>query len=355
MFSAAPLPEIVTPIQPATIPNDVLAGFLQVHKIGTPDSQTEFQIQQPSPDDALFEPVPIDHPFQFPAYNSAPSVPSEQAMSSVREELQEASAAPARKSEPRKAKKIEPISRISVSRLPDRLPEAAAAESWVPPELVAAWRRGSRQYKMLLAGTATACVGVFALTLTLALTHIHRSWGNRLGTESPQQSTVQQSPAQQLPVQQLAEQLSVAPPAAASANAEPPQTDPSPAPPPPTPQAAASPSVDPVQTEPSQTPSVQAAPVQAPAAAPTVAPPPLNQRVTSTLTRLLYSVFGRDPDADREINDSQLRVQVWTSQSSGYYYCTDDEFYKTVQPGAFMTQGDALQSGYRPKIGEFCN
>jgi hypothetical protein len=46
---------------------------------------------------------------------------------------------------------------------------------------------------------------------------------------------------------------------------------------------------------------------------------------------------------------------VWTSKSSGYYYCTDDPYYKTVNPGAFMLQGDALQNGYRPILGQFCD
>jgi hypothetical protein len=55
------------------------------------------------------------------------------------------------------------------------------------------------------------------------------------------------------------------------------------------------------------------------------------------------------------IDDDQLRVQVWTSKNSGYYYCTDDPYAKSAQPGAFMSQGDALQSGYRPILGQFCD
>ena len=56
-----------------------------------------------------------------------------------------------------------------------------------------------------------------------------------------------------------------------------------------------------------------------------------------------------------EIDDDQARVRVWTSKSNGYYYCTRDNYYKSVHPGTFMYQGDALQSGYRSILGEFCN
>jgi hypothetical protein len=47
-------------------------------------------------------------------------------------------------------------------------------------------------------------------------------------------------------------------------------------------------------------------------------------------------------------------VQVWTHQRSGYYYCTDSPFFETLVPGSLMTQGEALQSGYQPKLGSYC-
>jgi hypothetical protein len=47
-------------------------------------------------------------------------------------------------------------------------------------------------------------------------------------------------------------------------------------------------------------------------------------------------------------------VQVWTHKRSGYYYCTDSPFFEKLRPGSLMTQSDALQSGYQPKLGSYC-
>jgi len=90
----------------------------------------------------------------------------------------------------------------------------------------------------------------------------------------------------------------------------------------------------------------------------TVPPRPHRRPQPSAFANFIKTVFGFDPDnsdASPEIDEDQLRVQVWTSKSSGYYYCTDDGFYKNVQPGSFMSQGDALQSGYRSILGQFCD
>ena len=73
------------------------------------------------------------------------------------------------------------------------------------------------------------------------------------------------------------------------------------------------------------------------------------------MTRLSNALFGSAFESNSAINDDQAGVQVWTSKTSGYYYCTDSDFYKTVQPGTFMTQSDAMQSGYRARLGKFCN
>ena len=48
-------------------------------------------------------------------------------------------------------------------------------------------------------------------------------------------------------------------------------------------------------------------------------------------------------------------VRVWTHQHSGYYYCADSPYYEKLQPGSIMTQSDALQSGYQPKLGSYCD
>jgi hypothetical protein len=51
----------------------------------------------------------------------------------------------------------------------------------------------------------------------------------------------------------------------------------------------------------------------------------------------------------------QAAVRVWVSRSNGFYYCSDSPDFQTTQPGSLITQGEALQSGYQPKLGGFCN
>ncbi len=74
---------------------------------------------------------------------------------------------------------------------------------------------------------------------------------------------------------------------------------------------------------------------------------------TSVFGDFLDNLFGRQQPSG--LDASQVGVQVWTSQRTGFYYCTDTPYYKDVQPGAFMSQGEALQSGYRPIVGQFCD
>jgi hypothetical protein len=67
----------------------------------------------------------------------------------------------------------------------------------------------------------------------------------------------------------------------------------------------------------------------------------------------LEAILGVDVPA--KINPAVLGLPVWTVQHSGFYYCADNLNSETPQPGVLMTQGDALQSGYRPKLGSYCN
>jgi hypothetical protein len=60
-------------------------------------------------------------------------------------------------------------------------------------------------------------------------------------------------------------------------------------------------------------------------------------------------------DVATKLNPEILALPVWTIQHSGYYYCVDNLNSETPQAGALMWQGDALQSGYRPKLGKYCN
>jgi hypothetical protein len=56
-------------------------------------------------------------------------------------------------------------------------------------------------------------------------------------------------------------------------------------------------------------------------------------------------------NAPPKMDPAKAGVPVWAVQRNGYFYCADDPNFKKLQPGAIMTQGDALQSGYQPKVG----
>ncbi len=60
-------------------------------------------------------------------------------------------------------------------------------------------------------------------------------------------------------------------------------------------------------------------------------------------------------DVSTKLNPEILALPVWTVQHSGYYYCADSLNSETPQAGALMWQGEALQSGYQPKLGTYCH
>ncbi len=47
-------------------------------------------------------------------------------------------------------------------------------------------------------------------------------------------------------------------------------------------------------------------------------------------------------------------IKVWVNKHSGLYYCPQSEFYGKVKPGFYVTQQEAVQSGYRPATPEAC-
>ena len=56
-----------------------------------------------------------------------------------------------------------------------------------------------------------------------------------------------------------------------------------------------------------------------------------------------------------KIDPALVNVPVWTIQHSGFYYCADSPMLKKLRQSAvMMTQGKALQSGYQPKLGSYC-
>ncbi len=47
-------------------------------------------------------------------------------------------------------------------------------------------------------------------------------------------------------------------------------------------------------------------------------------------------------------------MKVWVAKEVGFYYCPNSILYGKARPGQWMTQGQALEIGYRSATGEFC-
>lgn len=200
----------------------------------------------------------------------------------------------------------------------------AVAEHWIPPALGDAWKPGNARQKLILAGLGAGCLLV-ALGLIVMLMP-GRSGGSGASAKD-------QTPAPIAPVS------APEPPRA-------PHVDPAANP---RPVAAA------------QVARTQPAPVSAPgpaaastAAASTATPQP-REAEPSAIQGFFSNLFRIGTGSSAKISDTQVRVEVWISKTAGYYYCTDTDYYKSVQPGRFMSQGDALQRGYRPRLGQFCD
>ena len=79
----------------------------------------------------------------------------------------------------------------------------------------------------------------------------------------------------------------------------------------------------------------------------------------TTSSQNVARVDGANPflgmDVHKKMDPAKAGVQVWTVQRNGhyYYYCADDPNFKKLLPGKIMTQSDAIQNGYQPKI-DFC-
>ena len=46
-------------------------------------------------------------------------------------------------------------------------------------------------------------------------------------------------------------------------------------------------------------------------------------------------------------------VKIWASKRSGLYYCPDSKLYGKLTPGVYMSQGEAIKTGYQP-AGKTC-
>ncbi len=296
-------PAMAIPLHDCAVPaNDSgdRAQILSADSPGSPESlHDEPTVRDLPPPDLS----PAERGMETSTENPSPVVAAGESVTPAPDELPHADAETAGAPELPTTEEIQPIPPASVFAPPQSLP-SAAAERWIPPAILAAWRTGNRQRKCLLAAAGTICLAFFALTMTFAVAHLQSSLG-RVERNDPPQLTAPSVP--------------VALPAASAVVSQP---GPAQAPPP-----------------------------------PAAAPPKSHRRPPDSLLASLSKAFiGNDSDESKpQIDDDQMHVRVWTSKSSGYYYCTDDPYYKNAQPGAFMSQGDALQSGYRSILGQFCN
>jgi PilZ domain-containing protein len=306
MSAATPELEVVSPIQDLNVSSDGPNARAQGRKASSLVSPELYLAGQPLYNRPRFEPPLNERPRHPATGNATPIASAKEPMPTALMAVPRASTETSVKTALRKTEEIKPTSQDRVSNPPDSLRAATTAEKWIPPALLVAWRRGNSQQKILLAAIPAACLLIFALIFILAADHI----------ESPSRRSADAgSLLQSLPR-----------PAASSVSADSAQTRPLPAPP-----------------APSMTPQPQA-------------------DQPSLLDRFEETFLGykpEKPEADTyiqiPIDKNHVAVQVWTSKSSGYYYCTDNPYYMMVQPGAFMAQRDALQSGYQPKLGQFCN
>jgi hypothetical protein len=308
-----------TPLLESTSALEDRDNFVELPKVGVQEDSTnsstaveQAQVEEPQVEQLLPAPQSSVTPSFDTTARSLPSdLPvktfSEESRSSLRSDSPQVSAKPLGKKELSEKTKNDAVPPNRVSRRPWGLPDASALLQWIPPALFAAWSRVNARQKMLIRYAGAGFVGgVFALVLILTVLHT--------------QGAVHGAP------DATSEVATPQPPAAAEA-----------------PLAAAGAS--------------QASPTQGPAAA--GAPP---ASTTSQSDEPQDSVFsnisnflGRKPDPGPKITDGQLPVPVWTSQTSGYYYCANDPYALSMQPAESMTQGEALLKGYRPRAGQFCN
>ena len=307
--SAVPPAEIVSPIEQTSVSSNPSEMGSASQPVDLEISSAQDQVVSPLPSRILFEPR-LEQPYESATTNFYPLVPYQaerhisaaeapQAFQDVKKEESATRIVEVQKKEnPPRSPIIKPTVDLMIS---------TSLDKWVPPALLAIWRRGNRHQRLAIAGMALGCIWIIGLILVLAVMHIASPSSASAGSGSVQQTQVRPSvlAANQAAINQEA-------------------------------QAAAA-----EETEDGQPPP----------------PPP------TWLGKVADYVFDTKPVKPLElwrrpqvnIDPSLVGVQVWTSKDSGYYYCNDSPFYMTLQPGSIMNQRDALQNGYQPILGGFCN
>jgi hypothetical protein len=73
---------------------------------------------------------------------------------------------------------------------------------------------------------------------------------------------------------------------------------------------------------------------------------------TSWLEALKQTFFGVQDKP--KLDPAVARVSVWTDQRTGFYYCANSRYFVKPERVSLVTQGEALQSGFQPKLGTYC-
>ena len=255
----------------------------------------------------------LDQSAQRGAGKSPPAIPRITNQPAAHEKFSAALQRAQERNEIRTGPPVAPAVHYRVLQVLDRWFHSAVAERWIPPALVDAWKRGNSRQKLILAGSTAGCLLAFVLVLVLAA----------VGGGGPSKpSAEEQSPAQNAPASAPREPVAV--------------------------------HVDPVAPATGPQPAAAQTAPQAAAPHPSASPRP-PQPQPSSVGSFFGNLFGVESEDSPKLDDSQVGVQVWTSQATGYYYCTNSGYYRSVQPGSFMAQGEALQKGYRPRLGQFCD
>jgi PilZ domain len=198
--------------------------------------------------------------------------------------------------------------------------DAVSGNVWIPPVPILSppERKRSRQ-RLLLAGLAS-CVGILAL---IVMSTDHRKYQEKTDSSAA-------------PV------LNVSPPTSM---------------PPGGPAAGTTLQSQEMPSHPRQQTSASAA---APSASvsthtPIPAPPKIVRRSTEAQWVALFRKIVQGIDGTSPSNPTLVGVPVWTDGRSGYYYCANSPYFEKLEPGSIMTQANALQSGYQPKLGSYCH
>ena len=312
-------PEAVSPIEQTGLSSDRSENDLLIRPSDTGISSAQDRVKSPPlPSRALFDAPQIEYTdesktlklYPLVTYKAAKHISHAdvpQGFQEVKEESKPATVEVLKKEVQKEVGKEENPPHGPITKQAVDLVISTSLDKWVPPAMLAIWRRGNRRQRWALAGMAFGCVWILGLILVLGLIHIASPSSASAGGGAVQQT-------------QVRPEVSAANQAALNQDAQVAATE---------------------ETEDGQPPP----------------PPP------SWFSKLGDYIFDIKPVKPLElwrrpkinIDPSLVGVQVWTSKDSGYYYCTDSPFYMTLQPGSIMNQRDALQSGYQPILGQFCN